>query len=217
MHSESQYIKLYRNVLDPRACKDMIDTYERLWKEQTRKIQEMSLCYDTQGNKVCGACDCQRLDIMQHEEFKDLFQYTAGSLQRQIQVYKEDCKIVKQQWPNKFGFEHFRLKRYLPDGIQQHDFHSDVTNKNSAKRFLSIICYLNDDFKGGETSFPDFKYDSKVKTGSVIMFPCTWSYLHKGNPIKSGSAKYVLGTFLNYVAEQKTNRMGDQKLGTDRL
>ena len=72
----------------------------------------MSLCYDTQGNKVCGACDCQRLDIMQHEEFKDLFQYTAGSLQRQIQVYKEDCKIVKQQWPNKFGFEHFRLKRY---------------------------------------------------------------------------------------------------------
>ena len=217
MHSESQYIKLYRNVLDPRACKDMIDTYERLWKEQTRKIQEMSLCYDTQGNKVCGACDCQRLDIMQHEEFKDLFQYTAGSLQRQIQVYKEDCKIVKQQWPSKFGFEHFRLKRYLPDGIQQHDFHSDVTNKNSAKRFLSIICYLNDGFKGGETSFPNFSYDSKVKTGSVIMFPCTWSYLHKGNPIKSGNAKYVLGTFLNYVAEQKTNRMGDQKLGTDGL
>ena len=217
MHSESQYIKLYRNVLDPRACKDMINTYEKLWKEQTRKIQEMSLCYDTQGNKVCGACDCQRLDIMQHEEFKDLFQYTAGSLQRQIQVYKEDCKIVKQQWPNNFGFEHFRLKRYLPDGVQQHDFHSDVTNKNSAKRFLSIICYLNDGFKGGETSFPNFSYDSKVKTGSVIMFPCTWSYLHKGNPIKSGNAKYVLGTFLNYVAEQKTNRMGDQKLGTDRL
>ena len=76
---------------------------------------------------------------------------------------------------------------------------------------------MNDDFKGGETSFPDFNYDSKVKTGSVIMFPCTWSYLHKGNPIKSGNAKYVLGTFLNYVAEQKTNRMGDQKLGTDRL
>ena len=217
MHNESQYIKLYREVIDPRICKSLIDTYERLWKEQTKKIQDMSLCYDTQGNKTCGACDCQRLDIMQHDEFKELFSFVLKYIQNQINVYKQDCNIMKQQWPKQFGFENFRLKRYLPDGIQQHNFHSDVTNKNSAKRFVSIICYLNDGFEGGETSFPNYDYDSKVTTGGMIIFPCTWSYLHKGNTVRGNNPKYVLGTFLNYVAEQRVDRKGDKVLGTERL
>jgi hypothetical protein len=215
--SESQYIKLYRNVIDPRICQALISTYERLWREETQKIREMSLCYDVKGIKICGACDCQRLDIMQHDEFKDLFRFTLGYIQKQIDIYKKDAGIVKEQWPDNFAFENFRIKRYLPDDKQQHDFHSDVTNKTAAKRFISIICYLNDDFEGGETSFPNFKYDSKVTTGGIIIFPCTWSYLHKGNPVKSGNAKYILGTFLNYVDEQETNRKGDQKLGTKGL
>ena len=42
-----------------------------------------------------------------------------------------------------------------------------------------------------------------MTTGGIIMFPCTWSYLHKGNPVKSGSGKYVLGTFLNYLTTQQ--------------
>ena len=199
MTNESQYIKLYPNVIDPRVCKDLIDTFEKLWKEQTEKIQQLSLCYDKLGNKLCGACDCQRVDIMQHKEFGELFEFVLGYIQQQIKVYKEDCGIVKQQWPQKFGFEHFRIKRYLPDGVQQHNFHSDVEGLDSAKRFLSVICYLNDEFEGGETSFPNFDYDSEVTTGGILIFPCTWTYLHKGNPIKSGSSKYVLGTFLNFA------------------
>ena len=206
MTNESQYIKLYRNVIDPRVCKALIDTYETVCKEQTEKIQQLSLCYDKLGNKLCGACDCQRVDIMQHKEFGELFEFVLGYIKLQIKVYKEDCGIVKQQWPQKFAFEHFRMKRYLPDGIQQHNFHSDVAGIDSAeslkedttKRFLSIICYLNDEFEAGETSFPHYEYDSVVTTGGILLFPCTWNYLHKGNPIKSGSPKYVLGTFLNY-------------------
>jgi len=215
--NESQYIKLYQNIIDPRICSALIETYEKLWKEQAQKIKEMSLCYDTKGVKVCGSCDCQRLDIMQHDEFKDLFKFVLAYIQNQINVYKQDCGIVPEQWPTSFGFENFRIKRYLPDGIQQHNFHSDVTNKTAAKRFVSIICYLNDDFEGGETSFPNFEYDSQVRTGGMIIFPCTWSYLHKGNPVTKGGAKYVLGTFLNYVDEQQTNRKGDQTLGTKGL
>ena len=49
------------------------------------------------------------------------------------------------------------------------------------------------------------------------MFPCTWSYLHKGNPVKSGSGKYVLGTFLNYLTAQQLNRIGDKTLGTENV
>jgi len=211
------YIRNYENVISDEICSDIINIYEKLWKEKTEEIQSMSLCYDTKGNKTCGACNCQRLDIMQHKEFQQYTNIILQYLQSTIQRYTEDTNIIKHQWPPRYGFEHFRVKRYLPDGIQQHDLHSDVNDKSSAKRFLSIICYLNEDFSGGETTFPNFNHNSKVTTGGIIMFPCTWSYLHKGNPVKSGSGKYVLGTFLNYLTAQQLNRVGDKTLGTENV
>lgn len=210
------YIRNYESVIDPRVCCDIIDTYERLWREREEQIKSMSLCYDTAGNKLCGACNCQRLDIMQHKEYEPYVKMVSHYIQQTIQRYKEDTGITSGQWPTRYGFEHFRVKRYLPDGIQQHDMHSDVTNKTNAKRFLSVICYLNSDFTGGETTFANFKDTGKVTTGGIILFPCTWSYPHKGNPVTSGTGKYILGTFLNYVDEKQLNRMGDKVLGTDR-
>ena len=77
---EHQFIKLYRNVLPPTLCSDIIDTYEKLWREQEDQIKKMSLCYNTEGEKVCGACNCQRLDIMQHHEFREPFKPRRGRI-----------------------------------------------------------------------------------------------------------------------------------------
>ena len=87
---ESQFIKVYSEVLEKSLCNDIINLYEKLWKEQTDYIKQMSLCYDTKGNKTCGACDCQRLDIMQHEEFKPIINTVVNYLQQLIDFYKED-------------------------------------------------------------------------------------------------------------------------------
>ena len=213
--NESQFIKCYPKVFDKSVCEDMINLYERLWREETERIQKMSLCYDTQGNKTCGACDCQRLDIMQHEEFAPYINSSIKYLQSTINQYIEEAKLHRSQWPRKHGYENMRIKRYFADDKQQHDLHSDVNSRDTAKRFLSIICYLNDNFEGGETIFPHFNFKTKVETGSVLLFPCSWSYLHKGNPVKKGHAKYVLGTFLNYIDDGQTlNRVGDITLGT---
>ena len=136
---ESQFIKCYGEVLDKSLCSDIINLYEKLWREETESIKQMSLCYDTEGVKTCGACDCQRLDIMQHEEFKPYVNEAVKYLQATIEQYKQDTNLHKTQWPKKYGYEYIRVKRYLADGIQQHNIHVDVDNKDSAKRFLSII------------------------------------------------------------------------------
>ena len=59
----AQFIKLYKNVLPPELCSHMINTYERLRREQEEQIKKLSLCHDEYGEKLCGACNCQRLDI----------------------------------------------------------------------------------------------------------------------------------------------------------
>ncbi len=211
------YIRCYKNVLDENVCASMIRTYERLWQEQEEYIRKMSLCYAEDGRKLCGACDCQRLDIMQHSEFKSPINYVMGKLLQTIKQYAIDVELAPNQWPDQYGFENVRIKRYLGDQKQQHDYHSDVNDVSSAKRFLAVVCYLNDDFSGGETYFPKYKIKTEVETGTVVLFPATWNYLHKGNPVTDGHAKYILGTFTNYVKKQKLNRVGDKTLGVERL
>ena len=99
---------------------------------------------------------------------------------------------------------------------QQHDFHTDVTNVEATKRFLAIVCYLNDDFDGGETIFPQYNYQTIVSTGSVLVFPVAWSYLHRGRPPKNGFAKYMLGCFLQFDKKQNMDRIGYETMGLDK-
>ena len=49
---EAQFIKVYRNVLPKDLCKQMIDTYEKLWTEQEEQIKKMSICYNSRGVKT---------------------------------------------------------------------------------------------------------------------------------------------------------------------
>ena len=210
---EVYYIKAYRDVFSPSLCDSLIETYERLWIEKEEYLKKVSLCYTENGVKTCGACSCQRLDIMQHQEFKEPFKIVMNGIQGALTQYKKDVNLHRTQWPSNYGFEHLRIKRYLCSEDQQHDFHSDVENIESTKRFLAIVCYLNDNFDGGETQFPHFGINVRPKKGTILLFPCTWSYLHKGNPISNGYAKYIMGSFLNYANHQQFNRIGDKNLG----
>ena len=210
---ESDFIKVYRNVIPKNLCKQIIDTYERLWIEQEEQIKKMSICYNTEGKKICAGCDCQRLDIMQHVEFKELFEQVIGRFQAQIDQYKKDCNLYHNQWPKTFRYENLRMKRYLCNTDQQHDTHVDVSNADNAKRFLALVCYLNDEFDEGETEFPQFNIKTKVETGTLVLFPVAWSYLHRGKPAKNGYAKYMLGCFLQYNKEQRKDILGYKTMG----
>ena len=98
----SQFIKLYKNVLPPELCSHMINTYEKLWREQEEQIKKLSLCHDVNGEKICGACNCQRLDIMQHHEFKESFNQVIRRFEYVISQYKKDTIIDDCQWPERY-------------------------------------------------------------------------------------------------------------------
>jgi predicted 2-oxoglutarate/Fe(II)-dependent dioxygenase YbiX len=60
-------------------------------------------------------------------------------------------------------------------------------------RYFTVLCYLNDDFEGGQTSFPLLGHSVEPRTGKAVIFPAT--YLHSSEPVLSGE-KYVLVTWL---------------------
>jgi len=62
-------------------------------------------------------------------------------------------------------------------------------------RLLSAICYLNDDYAGGELEFVNFKLKIKPQAGMLLIFPSNFVYAHIAHPVTSG-IKYALVTWI---------------------
>jgi hypothetical protein len=80
--------------------------------------------------------------------------------------------------------------RYSPGGFYVP--HID-TVPGEEYRYFTVLCYLNEDFEGGWTSFPLLNFSVRPRTGKAILFPST--YLHCAEPVGSGE-KYVIVTWL---------------------
>ena len=61
----------------------------------------------------------------------------------------------------------------------------------SAHRQFVIQLYLNDEFDGGETEFLYQNKREKASAGDVIIFPCSFTHTHRGNP-PIGGTKYLV-------------------------
>ena len=81
------------------------------------------------------------INISMHNDWKE---YTGiiFKLRQVIDKYTKDVNIDSiKQWPNKFGFEQIRFKKYEVNGEDEFKTHVDVTDYNSARRFL-VLYYL---------------------------------------------------------------------------
>jgi prolyl 4-hydroxylase len=67
--------------------------------------------------------------------------------------------------------------------------HRDSPAPGATPRALSLVCYLNDDFSGGETAFADPAITVPPATGTVLAFSPI--LMHRANPVISGT-KYVI-------------------------
>jgi len=199
------YTRTYPNFLDNELCDAYVQTFEETMKQEPDRVEKENICVGPvrpDGHQICGNCNCQR--PMGFDRFDHLNKLAMDKFVKIAGQYKRDVELHKSQWPDEYGWEELRMKRFLvgdggPDAEQFKD-HVDVLNREGAKRFLILMVYLNDDFDNGETEFPIFGDKIKPEKGKILIFPPLWQYLHKGNPPTGNSyAKYFLMTYLNYI------------------
>jgi 2OG-Fe(II) oxygenase superfamily len=89
--------------------------------------------------------------------------------------------------------------RYEPstDRIEHFVEHADAGGILTATRQISVIAYLNDVVRGGETVFPGFDYSQRCEKGTVLLFPSNFIYQHLARPPESGP-KIVVATWLHF-------------------
>lgn len=101
------------------------------------------------------------------------------------------------------------VARYEPG--QKYEAHHDACTKGCAGpqifRRATLLAYLNDDFQGGTTSFPNIKYTAVPRRGAGILFYSTdpetgevvGESLHSGDPVLSGS-KWIATVWVKFPA-----------------
>ena len=178
------YIRTYDNVISKEFSEQLIamfeesvDHHEEIVLEGHRSFTQVTLQNNPQWEPFCKPLQ---------EVFFNL-----------IDVYCKDCNISRIMFPEQFAFENFRMKRYMPNDVDEFAPHVDVGNYDSARRFLVFFLYL-DDNERGYTTFPQFDIAVKPETGRMLMFPPMWTHLHAGTkPIEK--PKYIIGSYLHYV------------------
>ena len=125
-----KYIQIYDNVVSKKNCDSLIEKFE--------VSKDQHVATDLENHR-----HFTEININQHQDWKMMEQGTYLHLRPMIQRYKDDCKITDKQWPEKYGFEEIRFKRYLPNDKDEFKEHVDVGDYASARRFLVFFLYLN--------------------------------------------------------------------------
>lgn len=185
----SDFIIAYDNVLTPEFCNKVCNKMD----DDNRKVPGV-----TGGGFKPEVKDTVDLMISIHDDWKDIDSVFFNSLGDYIQKYVEDLKSKVNIDTSSLDFlldreclisdSGYMLQKYKIGG--QYTWHHDYkVDLNSGTRVITYLWYLNEDFEGGSTEFIDGTV-IKPKTGTLLIFPATWVYLHRGNKIVSGN-KYI--------------------------
>ena len=188
-------IRVYDDVIDEESCQKLIEKFESFednLEEVYEKDEEERIAF-------------KQLQLVKFKEWESVQQGMLELFQDYIVRYKTDCNIKDKQWPQEYGYEAIRMKRYLNNDFDRFDPHVDVLDHHTSRRFLAFFIYVNDVEVGGETKFGNLNKEGTYipltvnpKRGRLLMFPPMWPWYHAGLKPESGK-KYLIHSYCHYA------------------
>ncbi len=179
------------NVFEPAFCQKLIDLYEKDGGSESGFMRDV-------GGKTVEIQDHN------HKRRKD---YTIEDPQIITQAQDLIKRRIRPEIEKVHQFTVTRMERYLVGCYAAEDeahfhAHRDNTTKATAHRRFAVSINLNNDFDGGEVSFPEYGNRSyKAPVGGAVIFSC--SLLHAVSKVTRGR-RYAFLPFLYDDAAAKT-------------
>ena len=169
----NQWIGYYENVVPDELCDDII-SYTIESKELTPSTYSS---HDRTSSKSLQMVVMDDVWFLGEDKYyEEMKEHTLSVLS----IYQKVHKIVCQRYTD------FRVNRYRSGGFMSE--HIDNIHHSHGQQYgyphLSVLLFLNEDYKGGEFVVADDQY--KTKKGSAIIFPSNFMFPHKVNKIEYG-------------------------------
>ena len=166
-------------LLEADDCADLIARAEKVprWHD--------ALSYKEGEKELVVDASVRKNRVLQERDAANLFApYRAKFMQR-------FAKFVDETQENFFIISLLVINCYEPGG--HFHAHVDALPTHHRYRRYSVVCYLNDDFVDGGTTFPTLGRTYRPSAGQALLFPS--HYLHEASPVTSGR-KFVFVFFL---------------------
>ncbi len=183
-----ELIQVYSNNLHPEFCDHLIQKFESDDRKHPGKV-----IGNNSNSELCIQPECKisfDLHITSKSGWKNEDSILYQSLRQPLNDYVNHCKSILQliDFGSKITDSGYQIQRTRPGEYYHwhHDWHYKV---NIGTRIITYIWYLNDINYDGETEFID---GTKIKPeqGKLLLFPSTWTYVHRGvSPLSE--VKYI--------------------------
>jgi len=183
------FVYIEENNLDKELCERIIVEYEN----DHRKLKGMF------GGKW-GSIDERVKDTLDlafsshiEENWKEIDSILFFSLRNAIARYYKKLLNYNIICDGELFDSGFQIQKYKKNK-GKYIWHQDSMVSTEHNRLIAFIWYLNDVTEGGETYFLDGKV--KPTTGKLLLFPSTWTYMHKG-AVPISNDKYIITGWLS--------------------
>lgn len=88
------------------------------------------------------------------------------------------------------------------EGMSQHPHCDDMSDSSTESpkfnhRYFGCIIYLNEDYEGGRTIYPEHNYEVTPKSGRLAIHLGDCNHRHGVSPVK-GNTRYTIGSFWTF-------------------
>ena len=175
-----KWIGHYENVIPDELCDDIIS-----YTIESKKLSPST--YSTHDSTSPKSSQRVFMDDVWFRDggdkyYEEMKEHTLNVLSNYQKIHKVVCK----------RYTDFRINRYSSGGFMSE--HIDNIHHSHGQQYgyphLSVLLFLNEDYKGGEFMVADNEY--KTSKGSAIIFPSNFMFPHKVNNIEYGTRWSVI-------------------------
>lgn len=176
---EQTGIFVFRNAISTELCARIINTFE-----EDKKNHKKGLTGNGYSPSVKNTTDW----YLQNDLASALYSVLNLATEK-IELKRPSLKALPYSW---CGLQLQKNKK----GVGFFKWHSDNAEGTlESWRILAPIFYLNTVAEGGHTEFMYQKYKVAPEEGTLVIFPATWEYYHRGVPPIS-SDKFIVTSFM---------------------
>lgn len=177
------FIYIIDNVLSSDVC------------EATRAYMDVKCTRDEKETNPTTNVSSKKHRIVSDED-PELYEIVSQAINEKIvnefqnfEMTSKDCLCLR--------------KIYGPTRLHMDNPNPYINNKEvktisvDELRTLSVIIALNDDYDGGEFTFPTQGIKVKLKKGQAIAFPPYWTHPHLVTSPENGTFRYTINTWIH--------------------